>query len=97
MSTLVLVEFRAKPEAVSEVVELFRAVLGDTRAFDGCISVTVNQRDEDATQFVLVEEWSSRAHYERYFAWREEMGFVAKTAPILAEPPHIRYFDPVDV
>ena len=45
---------------------------------------------------VLVEQWQSRAHYEKYFAWREETGAMAQLGDALVAPPSLRYLDPTD-
>ena len=45
---------------------------------------------------MLVEQWQTRAHYEEYFAWREETGAVAQLVEQLEGPPSLRYFDPTD-
>ncbi len=53
-----------------------------------------NQDDPDV--LVAVEEWESKAHYEKYLAWRTETGVMDNLKELIAEPPSIRYFEPTD-
>lgn len=96
MTCMVLVEVKAKVGTGDDLVGLFREILPDTRAYDGCISVDVYQNQDDTDVVVLVEQWQTRAHYEKYFAWREETGAVAQLVERLEGPPSLRYFDPTD-
>ena len=76
MNNLVLASFPAQAGKLDELKNLFRALLGDTRAFDGCISIEVYV--EKGTETIhLVEDWESLEHYEKYLQWRVETGFLA--------------------
>ncbi len=96
MTVRVLLEVDAKPGAGDELVAFFRSILTDTRGFDGCRSVDTLRNGDDADNVVLVEVWESRAHYEKYLAWRQEKGTVERLMEIAAAPPNIRYFDLTD-
>ena len=61
---------------------MFRAVLGDTRAYDGCIKVDVYE-DRDNATITLVEEWETLAHQQKYLGWRIETGIQDATKDIL--------------
>jgi len=91
---MVLVEVKAKVGTGGDLVGWFRQVLPDTRAYDGCIGVDVYQNQDDTDVVVLVEQWQTRAHYEKYLAWREEMGMLAELVELTEAPPSLRYFDP---
>ncbi len=97
MAVLVLLEAKAKPEAVDGLKELFRKRLDETRTYDGCQGITAHTNTEDGRTFVLVEHWESKEHYERYLAWRTETGVLAQLTALLDGAPSIRYFDPLDV
>jgi len=97
MAVSVLLEMNVKPDKVEEVKSSFKAVLPDTRTYDGCNGLTVHSNQDDDTNLVLVGQWDSRQHYERYFAWREETGLIEKLSSLLASPPKIRYLDFVNV
>ncbi len=97
MAVKILLELEAKPGSGADLLAVFREILPDTRAYDGCIGVETLQGQDDAEELVLVETWESRAHYEKYFAWRQETGLVARLGEMVAGPPRLRYFDPTDV
>ena len=96
MAVKVLLELKARPGAGDALVAIFRGVLPDTRAYDGCIGVETLRGQDDPDTVVLVESWESRAHYERYFAWRQGPGRIEKLGETLAGPPSLRYFDLAD-
>jgi quinol monooxygenase YgiN len=68
-------------------------MLPDTLTYDGCAGVTMYQNQDDSTTIVLLEPWASRAHHERYLAWRTERGELAALVAMLTGPPTIRYFN----
>ena len=45
---------------------------------------------------VMVEHWDSKAHYEKYLAWREETGVLSDFGALLEGAPMIRFFDVLD-
>jgi len=96
MTCTVLLEVKAKAGTGDDLVGVFKQILPDTRAYEGCISVDVHQNQDDTDVVVLVEQWQTRAHYEKYFAWREETGVVAQLVERIDGPPSLRYFDPTD-
>ena len=96
MSVLVLLEAQVKSEDVSDMKSYLAEILPDTRAYDGCQRIDVYVDTEDTGNMVLVEHWDSRAHYEKYLAWRKETGVLDKIGTMLAEPPSIRYFERID-
>ena len=97
MSVLVLLEAQVKPENISDLNSYMTEILPDTRAYDGCKSIDVYSNTEDTTSMVLVEHWESRAHHEKYIAWRKETGVIDKIGAMLAGPPSTQYFERIDV
>lgn len=97
MSVLVIVELTTKPERTSEFVPLLAALLPGTRGFDGCEVCNVYVDQDDPTRFSIVETFTSRAHYERYFAWRVESGDLVALGELLAGPPVHHYLDDTGV
>lgn len=93
MTCTVLLEIRVKPEFVDGMAEGFKGLFPDTRSYEGNISIYAAQNDEDKQNFVMVEVWESRAHYEKYLAWRTERGDIENLASMLEGEPSIRYFD----
>ena len=93
MSVTVLLDLKAAPGSIEKMKQLFVEVLPDTRAYDGCEGLDVHLNQDDANNLVIVERWQSRPHYEKYFAWRQETGFIDRLGPLLGAPPSIRYLD----
>ena len=93
MTCLVHIEFRAREESIDKMLGWLREILPDTRGRDGCVSVSVTRNQDDPLNFAFVELWDSRAHYERYFAWREETGVLEELATMVDGEASFRFFD----
>ena len=65
MAVRVILEVKAKPGTGDELVALFRSILPETRAYEGCTSVDTLQNSDDADNVVVVEVWDSREQYEK--------------------------------
>ncbi len=96
MAVTVLLELKAKAGTGGGLVEVFKQILPDTRKFDGNVSVTTYQNQDDPDTVVLVEEWESRPAYEKYLAWRTETGALDQLGSAIEGAPSIRYFDATD-
>lgn len=96
MSTLVLLEAKAKAGRIAELMALFRKELPSTRSYEGCRGITAHTGSEDDHAIVLVEHWDSAEHYRKYLAWREETGLLAQLSALFEGPASIRYFDSHD-
>ncbi len=96
MAVRVILEAQAKPGTGDEVVALFRSILVETRAYEGCKSIDTLQNSDDTDNVVLVEVWDSRKQYEKYLAWQRERGTIDRLVAALAKLPSIRYFDLTD-
>ena len=96
MTCTVLLEVTAQEGKGDALVDMFRNILGDTRAFDGCESIEVIRDLESPDSVTLIERWASREHYDAYFNWRQESGTLAALAELLAAPPAKRYFETQD-
>ena len=92
MTTPVIVEVKVKPDLVDEMKLLLKKILPDTKAFDGFISIDVCHNLDSIGEFVFYEQWESRKHYEKYFAWRTETGVIDQMAAMSVEPPRVSYF-----
>ena len=95
MPTLVILEAKAKADAVEELKGLLAKLLPETRAYEGCQSVTPYLNDDGQT-VVLVELWDSKPHYDKYLAWREETGALANFGALLEGAPSFRFSEPFD-
>ena len=93
MSILVTVEVAAKAGSFDAMKKMFMATLTDTAQFDGCHGVIAHTDQNKANTVMMVGDWESRAHYEKYIAWRAETESMEVLQALAAGPPIIRYFD----
>ena len=96
MSVVVTYELEAKEGEIEKMKQLLVEILPDTRAFAGCNSVIAYVDQDSRNITYMIEDWDSRADYEKYTAWRIEVNSAEKFAPFVAGPPTIRYFDKFD-
>jgi quinol monooxygenase YgiN len=91
MSITSLLELQLKPDAVDAALPILHEILGQTRGFDGCHSVTVIQDTTDPTRFIAVERWESLDHDTAYRRWRDGDGAAAliPLGGLLAGPPKL--------
>jgi quinol monooxygenase YgiN len=95
MTCKVVLEIRAKPEHVDDVLEFLCEQLPATRAYKGCLEVFAYQEQDDPTAFIAIQEWESRGHYEEYFVWRGERGDLDTLDPFIAQLLAPRFFDKI--
>lgn len=93
MGCQVILEFRAVAGRVADAQAWLRSVLPDTRGFEGCETLHCIQNQDDPDVILIVEQWATRQHYERYLAWRAERGDMEVFGAMMAGPPTIRFFD----
>ena len=96
MAVMVLLEVQANDGTGDELVATFKAILPDTRAYDGFLDIVVNQNQDDKDNLVLVEKWKTKDAYQSYLGWRQETGVLDQLVAACAEPPSIRYYDITD-
>ena len=96
MSVMVLLEAPVKPGEISNMKAYLAEMFPETRRYDGCRGIDMFFSTENEANMVLVEHWDSRAHHERYLAWRTETGVMDKIGGMLAGPPTMRYFNKAD-
>ena len=95
MTCKVVLEIKVKPEHVDELLATLAEQLPVTRAYDGCLEVYAYQDQDDPTTIMAIQEWDSRAHYEKYFEWRVQEGDIETLRPIVAAPLSKRFFDKI--
>ena len=89
----VILRFTCKPDVREGFAKTLPETLSATRAFDGCKLVEVYLDQDNADVIVLWEKWESRAHQEKYFAWRVETGLLEALGAVLAAPAEVWHFD----
>jgi quinol monooxygenase YgiN len=92
-SEKMIVEFSAQPETRAEFIEELNLILVDTRAFEGCLGVTVWTSESDAGKVYLLEEWASRDNQVAYLNWRTETNNTAHLGRFMSGPPRFLWLD----
>ena len=92
MSVMVTLELPAKPDRVSEFLDVMRAALADTRAYEGCESVETFV-EESTGSVLLVELWETAEHQQTYMKWRMETGLMDAIGEFLSGAPVARTFN----
>ena len=96
MAVKIIINLQAQPGKGDALVQFFGEVLGDTRAFAGCIECDVFRNQDDSDQLSIVELFESRAAYDKYFAWRVESGTIDAIGALIAATPAPQFYDKVD-
>ena len=96
MSITTVLEIPTVDGKAGEFLAILKQNLGDTRARQGCESVTVHQDQANPNAIVLIERWASRADDEAYREWRAGPGAIRGLGGLVAGAPTIRYFDDAD-
>ncbi len=87
MAITAFLDLRVTPEALDQGVhDELRAILSDTRSFDGCLGVEVLIDSADPAHFVAVERWASEEHDAAYRAWRAGDGQTNLASYVAAAP-----------
>ena len=82
MNVLVTLKFPVRDSELDNFLTVLKEALIDTRAYDGCQSVSTYV--ERGTGFVfLVEHWDSAEHQQDYMSWRVETGLIEALDPYL--------------
>lgn len=71
---IVNIAFTAAPGKRDELVDKLISIIPDTRAFDGCNSITFTESQETPGALLLIEDWDSHEAYDAYKSWRRESG-----------------------
>ena len=95
MSVSVIVEGTVKEMDAFEALLLKE--LPATRSYEGREGLTVHRNMDEPANVVLIERWETRAHYDKYLAWRDETGVLGQLGALLEGPPSIRFYANVGV
>jgi quinol monooxygenase YgiN len=91
-----ILDLQLKADALETARQVIRDTLTATRAFAGCLSVTVLVDHADPAHVAVVESWESVEHDAAYRAWRATPEGASALGSILAAPPKLTYFTPAD-
>lgn len=91
MSVLVLGEVHVAPERMDEFKTYLREILPDSRAYDGFERIELYEDTEEDGSIIFVEYFESKAHQEKYIAWRTETGVMEKLGAMFVGDVRVRY------
>ena len=92
MAITAILDLQLKAESVETASGVIRATLTATRAFPGCLGVTVLVDSADPAHVVLYEAWESIEHDRAYRAWRASAEGASDLGSILAAAPKLTLF-----
>lgn len=92
MAIIAILDLQLKPESLDSAPGVLHATLTVTRAFPGCLSVTVLNDSADPAHVVVYETWESVEHDRAYRAWRASAEGASDLGPLLAAPPGLSRF-----
>jgi len=87
-----ILDLRLKAESLETAPDVLHATLTDTRAFPGCLDVTVLVDSDDPAHVILYETWESIEHDRAYRAWRATAEGASGLGSILAAAPELSLF-----
>lgn len=93
MGCQVVFECRVKPDCVEKFQQWLRANLPDTRAFPGFMTLVAAVNQDNPVNIIVLEQWDTRQHYEKYIEWRTARGDSEVFMPMMDGEPSIRYYD----
>ena len=91
----VVARCKAKPGKEAVVRKEILALVEPTRAEAGCINYDLHVATDDPTQFLLYENWTSKADLDQHLATPYLERFKALAPELLAGPIDIALFDMV--
>lgn len=92
MAITAILELQLKADSLETADEVIHATLTDTRAFPGCLGVTVLVDSGDPAHVVLYETWESIEHDRAYRAWRATPEGASDLGSIVAAAPKLTLF-----
>lgn len=91
MSAVVMLEVEVKDGMVTDLIQLLKQYLPDTRKYSGFIRIAIHV-EENSNRVVFLSEWDRREDYDAYLQWRVETGVMDIIGKTLKGAPAIRYF-----
>jgi len=85
----------AKPGKEEATRQALLALVGPTRAEEGCLSYDLHQSTADRTQFIFYENWTSRELLEKHRGSAHIAAFRARVSELLTQPPDIQIWEMV--
>ena len=92
MAITSILELQLKADSLETAHQVIRDTLTATRAFPGCLGVTVLVDSGDPAHVVLYEAWESVEHDRAYRAWRATPEGASDLGSIMAAAPKLTLF-----
>jgi quinol monooxygenase YgiN len=89
-------DVRLKADQLDTAFEVIHETLTATRAFPGCLGVTVLVDSADPAHVIAVETWESPEADNAYRQWRATPEGASKLGSVLAAPPTLTLFTVVE-
>ncbi len=96
MSTTVVLHLTILPDHLDAIRTGIQESLKATREFDGCQSITLHQDQDDPCSLVLLQQWDSRDHYQKYYDYVVSSGAMEQMMPAFSAEPVLKFLDAVD-
>jgi len=74
MSIMVLLEGQVQSDKIAEMKSTLAQVFPETRSYDGCQGIDAHFNMDNPGNMVMLEQWESRGHHDKYIQWRTETG-----------------------
>jgi heme oxygenase (mycobilin-producing) len=85
-------EVRLKADKLDTAFEVIHETLTATRAFPGCLGVTVLVDSADPAHVIAIETWESPEADNAYRQWRATPEGASNLGSVLAAPPSLTLF-----
>ena len=92
MAITSILELQLKADSLETAHQVIRDTLTATRAFPGCLGVTVLVDSGDPAHVVFYETWESIEHDRAYRAWRATPEGASDLGSIMAAAPKLTLF-----
>ena len=92
MPVTAILDLQLKADALDRANDVMRKTLTATRAFPGCLGVTVLVDSADPTHVAVYEQWESLEADAAYRQWRTTKEGASDLGSILAAPPTLTKF-----
>jgi quinol monooxygenase YgiN len=91
MAITALLELQLKPDALENANAVIHETLAATRAFPGCLGVTVLVDSKDPAHVIVHESWESMDADSAYRKWRTTPEGASDLGSILAGAPTLTW------
>ncbi|MDX6420049.1 MAG: hypothetical protein QOG28_4669 [Trebonia sp.] len=92
MAITAILDLELKADSLEKANQVLHATLTGTRAFPGCLGVTVLVDSDNPAHVVVYETWESLEHDRAYRAWRATAEGASDLGSILAAAPKLSQF-----